>query len=55
MLSWIRIRIHTVYCIEHKIWDDVAEAQADGTEVLESMGDVVYFTDPNNKQGPPKK
>ena len=40
--------------VDNKMWDVVAEAQRDADEVLASMGDVVYFTDPKNKAGKPK-
>lgn len=41
--------------IENNMWDDVAEAQRDADDVMASMGDVIFFTDPKNKTGPVKK
>ena len=41
--------------VENKMWDDVAEAQRDADDVMASMGDVIFFTDPKNKTGPVKK
>lgn len=41
--------------IDNKIWDAVSEAHRDADDVIASMGDVIYFTDPKNKQGKPKQ
>jgi hypothetical protein len=37
--------------VDNKMWEEVAESQRDADDILATMGDVVYFTDPKNKQG----
>ena len=44
-----------MFYIDNKMWEVVEEAQRDADDVIESMGDVVFFTDPKNKTGPVKK
>jgi len=41
--------------IDNKIWEAVAESHSDADDVIASMGDVIYFTDPKNKQGKPQQ